>query len=63
MCSDLKEIEKDYFNVDDPVIMISKTVFFGVKIKIKNLVYEVKQDMNRVMFRLNGDQIECSPIK
>ena len=63
MCADLKEIEKDYFNVDDPVIMISKTVFFGVKIKIKNLVYEVKQDMNRVVFRLNGNQIECNPIK
>jgi uncharacterized protein (DUF342 family) len=63
MCTDLKEIEKDYFNVDNPVVMILKTVFNGVTVKIRHAVYEVKQDMNRVMFRLNGDQIECSPIK
>ena len=58
-----REIEKDYFNVDNPVVMIMKTVFNGVTIKIRHAVYEVKQDMNHVMFKLNGDQIECSPIK
>lgn len=63
MCADLKEIEKDYFNVDNPVVMIMKTCFNGVTIKIRHAVYEVKQDMNHVMFKLNGDQIECSPIK
>ncbi len=63
MCADLKEIEKDYFNVDNPVVMIMKTVFNGVTVKIRHAVYEVKQDMNHVMFKLNGDQIECSPIK
>ena len=63
MCADLKEIEKDYFNVDNPVVMILKTAFNGVTIKIRHAVYEVKQDMTHVMFRLNGDQIECSPIK
>ena len=63
MCADLKEIEKDYFNVDNPVVMILKTVFNGVTVKIRHAVYEVKQDMNHVMFKLNGDQIECSPIK
>jgi len=63
MCADLKEIEKDYFNVDNPIVMIMKTVFNGVTVKIRHAVYEVKQDMNHVMFRLNGDQIECSPIK
>ena len=63
MCADLKEIEKDYFNVDNPVVMIMKTVFNGVTVKIRHAVYEVKQDMTHVMFKLNGDQIECSPIK
>jgi len=63
MCADLKEIEKDYFNVDNPVVMIMKTCFNGVTVKIRHAVYEVKQEMNHVMFKLNGDQIECSPIK
>jgi uncharacterized protein len=63
MCADLKEIEKDYFNVDNPVVMITKTVFNGVTVKIRHAVYEVKKDMTHVMFKLNGDQIECSPIK
>lgn len=63
MCADLKEIEKDYFNVENPVVMILKNVFNGVTIKIRHSVYEVKQDMNHVMFKLNGDQIECSPLK
>lgn len=63
MCADLKEIEKDYFNVDNPVVMILKTVFNGVTVKIRHAVYEVKQDMSHVMFKLNGDLIECSPIK
>lgn len=63
MCEELKEIEKDYFNVDNPVVMIMKTVFNGVTIKIRHAVYEVKQDLNHVMFKLNGDKIECSPIK
>lgn len=63
MCSDLKEIEKDYFNVDNPIVMIMKTVFKGVTVKIKNAVYEVTEDMSNVMFKLNGDVIECGPIK
>lgn len=63
MCADLKEIEKDYFNVDNPVVMIMKTVFNGVTVKIRHAVYEVKQGMTHVMFKLNGDQIECTPIK
>lgn len=63
MCTDLKEIEKDYFNVDNPVVMIMKTVFKGVTVKIKNAVYEVTEDMSNVMFKLNGDVIECGPIK
>jgi hypothetical protein len=63
MCGELKEIEKDYFNIDNPVIIISKTVYYGVTIKIKHFVYEVKQDVTHVMFKLNGDQIECSPLK
>jgi uncharacterized protein (DUF342 family) len=63
MCADLKEIEKDYFNVDNPIVMIMKTVFNGVTVKIRHAVYEVKQDMTHVMFKLNGDKIECTPIK
>jgi uncharacterized protein (DUF342 family) len=63
MCADLKEIEKDYFNIKDPVVMISKSVYYGVTIKIKHAVYEVKKDLTNVIFRLNGDQIECTPIK
>ncbi|MBK7629880.1 MAG: DUF342 domain-containing protein [Ignavibacteriales bacterium] len=63
MCADLKEIEKDYFNVENPVVMILKNVYNGVTIKIKHAIYEVKQDMTHVMFRLNDDKIECGLIK
>ncbi len=63
LCGELKIIEKDYYNVDNPVVIVSKTVYYGVTIKIKNYTYEVKKDLTHVMFRLNGDQIECVLLK
>ncbi len=63
MCEELKIIEKDYFNIEDPVVRVSKSVYPGVTIKIKHVVYEVKNELTHVMFRLNGDQIEYNPLK
>ncbi len=54
---DLKEIEKNYFNVEDPIVSIAKTVFPGTVIKIKQAVYEVKEEMSHVIFKLVDDEI------
>jgi uncharacterized protein len=63
LVNDLKEIEKDYYNVDDPFIRINKAIYPGVILKIKHAVYEVKEDLSRVIFRLTGTQISYTNIK
>jgi uncharacterized protein len=60
---DLHEIEKDYYNIPDPVICVAKTVFPGTIIKIKHVVLEVKEELNHVMFQLHEDQIEHTGLK
>lgn len=57
---ELKEMEKLYYDVTDPVICVSKIVYPGTIIKIKQITYEVKEELSRVMFKLvNG---EITPI-
>jgi uncharacterized protein (DUF342 family) len=60
---DIQEIEKDYFNISDPVICVTKTVFPGTLIKIKHAVFEVKEELTHVMFQIQNDQIECTRLK
>jgi hypothetical protein len=53
-----KEAEDAYFSVADPGVYISKTVYPGVIIKIRHSVYEVKEELSHVMFKLiKGDII------
>lgn len=60
---ELKEIEKDYYNVADPVICVSKTVFPGTIIKIKHAFLEVKEELDHVMFKLDGNDIIYTNLK
>jgi uncharacterized protein (DUF342 family) len=60
---DLKEIEKEYYNVNAPVVNVYRKVFPGVTIKIKNSVFEIKEELSHVMFRLNGDKVEYISLK
>jgi uncharacterized protein len=63
LVNDLKEIEKDYYNVDDPFLRVNKTIYPGVIIKIKHAIFEVNEELNRVIFRLAGTQISYTSIK
>jgi len=60
---DITEIEKDYYNIPNPVISVSKTVFPGTIIKIKNVILEVKEELTHVMFQLHDDKIEITKLK
>jgi uncharacterized protein len=59
----IEEIEVDYYNIPDPLICVSKTVYPGTIIKIKKFIYEVKEDLTHVQFQLNGDKIEYTKLK
>ena len=54
---ELKEIEKDYYNVEDPTVCVGKRVYAGTTIKIKHAVMEVKEELSHVTFRLTGNEI------
>lgn len=60
---ELKDIEKFYYDVDNPVISVSNTVFPGTLIKIKNKTYEVKEELSHVMFKLVNDEIIYTNLK
>lgn len=60
---ELKEIEKLYYDVADPVVCVSKTVYPGTLIKIKQITYEVKDELSRAMFRLVDDEINWTTLK
>jgi len=62
MAAELKLIEKDYYNVENPTIRVSKSIYSGVTVKIKHAAFEVKNELNNVVFKLNGDQIEYSKM-
>ncbi len=57
---DLKEIEKDYYNVADPVIIVSRKVFPGTLLKIKGASFEVKDEISNAVFRYEDGEIKYS---
>lgn len=61
--NDLKEIEKEYYNINAPVVNVYRKIFPGVTIKIKNCIFEAKEELSHIMFRLNGDQVEYINLK
>lgn len=61
--NELKEIEAAYYNVTNPVVAISNKVYPGTIIKIKNKVFEVKEVLTRVAFKLENEKITYSNIK
>jgi len=60
---ELKEIEEAYYNVVNPIIIISGKVFPGTTIKIKNKVFEVIEILSHVQFYLENDKISYTNIK
>ena len=55
--NELKEIEKEYYDVLNPVVSVSKAVYPGTIIKIKHARYEVKEELPRGTFKLAGGDI------
>lgn len=60
---ELKEIEKLYYDAADPVVCVSKTVYPGTFIKIKQITYEVKDELSHAIFRLIDDEINWTTLK
>lgn len=60
---ELKDIEKFYYDVDNPVVCVSNIVYPGTLIKIKHKTYEVTDELSHMMFKLVNDEINCSPLK
>ena len=54
---ELKEIGKSYFNVEDPMVSITKVVYPGTTIKIKHARFVVNEELERGIFKLHGNDI------
>ena len=59
---EMSEFKDAYYNVEDPVVCVTKTVYPGTIIKIKHVIYEVKDELTHVIFRLTGDEVTHSNI-
>jgi|GEM_PF-1080377 len=53
---EIKEIEKDYFNVENPCLCVTRTVFPGTIIHIKGAAYEVKEEISSMKFSLGEEE-------
>lgn len=60
---EVKEIEEAYYNVEKPVVIISKTVYPGTIISIKGKSFEVKEELNRVVFSLVDNVVSFKAAK
>ncbi len=60
---ELNEIEKQYYDAPNPVVYVTKTVYPGVIIQLKHAVYEVKEELSHVMFKLVNDEVVFTNIK
>ena len=56
---EFKEIEVEYHNVANSVVTISRKVYPGTTIKIKNAVFEVKEELSNVKFVYESGMIKC----
>ncbi|MFH1197109.1 MAG: FapA family protein [bacterium] len=55
--TDLAEIEKAYYDVANPEVHVNKTIFPGCVIKIKNAVFQVKEELTHGIFKLSEKEI------
>ena len=60
---ELSEIEKQYYDVANPVVHVTKTVYPGTIIHIKHAIFEVKEELSHVMFKLVDDEVSCTNLK
>jgi len=60
---DLQEIEKQYYDVGDPVVYVTKIAYPGTIIKLKHATFEVKEDISHAMFKLVDGEVVCTNIK
>ncbi|KAF0152069.1 MAG: hypothetical protein FD143_1363 [Ignavibacteria bacterium] len=61
--NELKEIEAAYYNVSNPIVIIRNKVYPGTVIKIKDKVFEVKEILSKVTFKIENEKITYSHIK
>jgi uncharacterized protein len=59
---DLKVIENDYYNSPNPVVQITGKIYPGVIIRIKHAMMEIEDEMTKVQFYLEDEQIAYSSL-
>lgn len=60
---EFKEIETLYHDVSEAIVSASRRVYPGTVVKIKNSVFEVKEELNNVKFVYEGGVIKCINLK
>jgi len=61
--NDSEELEEKFYDVDNPTVTVVKTVYPGVLIKIKNSIFEVKDEISHAVFKLEGENIIHTALK
>jgi len=52
------DLEKAYYSSADPAVSVSKIVYPGTIIKIREATYEVKNELSHIMFKIVGKEIQ-----
>lgn len=55
--SEVADLEKACYNTSEAIVIVTKTIYPGVTIKIKQAVYEVKEELNHVKFVLENEEV------
>ncbi len=59
---DLFEIEKEFYNVENPMVIVSNKVYPGVSIRLRHATYEVKEELQHIKFILENDQVAVKKL-
>ncbi len=58
--AEIEQYDFEFINVPNPVVCVTKKIYPGVIIRIKHAVFEVKNELSRVVFKLVDDEIVYS---
>ena len=60
---EFSDLEKAYYGAADPVVCVSKTVYPGTIIKIREATYEVKNELSHIVFKIVDKEIHNSNLE
>ena len=60
---EVAELETAYYNTNEALVMVTKTIYPGAIVKIKQAVYEVKEEISQVKFILEENEVAFKKLK